>query len=159
MGDGDIVGGGGDFGGYGLAVLEEVGAGALDHGLGEVADGAAGVGGVVVIDAHGVVVGDAFDMFAVVGEVEDKVVLSAAVLTQGLHDVGLEGDKSLIVEFFLVGEVYENLLGLLGHGLLALLYVLTQVVENRVPVLRIDCDFGSLLSTNQWECHKHHDHC
>lgn len=131
--DGDALGGAED-------VVEDV----FDEGLGEVADGAYGVGGVVVEDAEGVVVGVAFEVAAVVGDVEDVVELGGAVLGSAVDEGRADGDVGLVIEFLLVGECYEHLLGAPLHGALAVGDVLLEVFAYGVAILVVELLFAGL---------------
>ena len=152
------ISGGGDFYIDFFPVAYDVGEDAFGHSFCQSAYRSAGVGRVPVIAAHGVVVGDAFEMAAVVGDVEHQIDLVFPVFVFALFYGCVDADEGLVVELFIVGKGNEDFGGLLTHLLLSFEDVLPQFFHHDVVIFAVDlrltlhfflCEKGGERNENQ----------
>ena len=126
----------GDF--HLLALLQVLGQRAVEELARQAADGAAGVRRVHVERAQRVVVRVAFEVLAVVVQAVDQVQPHQPVGEHGVHQVRLHADEALVVEFLVVRQGGEPLLGLALHLALLLQHHVGQRVAYLVLIAAVE---------------------
>ena len=117
----------------------------LDKGLGEVADGSHGVGFVNGVGAFRIVVGDAFDVGAVVGNLHHVVELVAAIFFGSIDGMGKDLYLALVVELLVEGQVDEDLFCFFLHQTLFGVDLVGNFLVDGLFVLVVYCVFAVIL--------------
>lgn len=149
-----------------LAGREDIAHLLIDHRLGQIADGAAGVGRTPQIGCRGIVVLSALEMVAGVGDIIHIVDLGLSVLGGVLHHVRSDAHEGLVVQFLGVRQVNQHLLDLLIHLFFALLTSLFQTLDDECMDVIVVLVFGlwrvrnslSLSAQGQGHCKSHQGH-